>query len=145
MKKIILFAIIFCYLTSCQEKKIEFIHSKAIPALVLIKNPCESDSLTKKEIKTFLINNRNNFHIENNYYNVVFYRYTNKTRYFINNNEDRGGPTSEFFLSDYINQEIASFIISKCEKDTTKLVGKLYFSGSKLYTNKIDTLIYHCK
>lgn len=47
---------------------------------------------------------------------------------------------------DYSDEEIASFVISKSEKDTTKLVGKLFFynmKGKNPY--KPDTLIYHCK
>ena len=44
------------FLFSCQEeKKMEFIHSKAIKSLFLIKNPPSSDSLLKKEISLFLI------------------------------------------------------------------------------------------
>lgn len=55
MRKIILIIMVM-FLFSCQEeKKMEFIHSKAIKSLFLIKNPPSSDSLLKKEISLFLI------------------------------------------------------------------------------------------
>jgi len=47
MRKIILIIMVM-FLFSCQEeKKMEFIHSKAIKSLFLIKNPPSSDSLLK--------------------------------------------------------------------------------------------------
>jgi len=42
---------------------------------------------------------------------------------------------------------MAVFEISECKKDSTKLVGELYFYGNAGFSSKreIDTLIYHCK
>ena len=77
---------------------------------------------------------------------VGFYRYTSDTKYFIENEGDNTGRFSQNSIIDYSDEEIASFVIYKCEKDTTKLVGKLFFynmKGKNPY--KPDTLIYHCK
>lgn len=43
---------------------------------------------------------------------------------------------------------MAVFEISECKKDSTKLVGELYFYGNAGFEDsitEIDTLIYHCK
>mgnify|MGYP000986447365 CR=1 FL=1 len=55
MRKIILIIMVM-FLFSCQEeKKMEFIESEAIPALVLVKNPIENDSLLKSQLVNYLI------------------------------------------------------------------------------------------
>lgn len=53
---------------------------------------------------------------------------------------------SSYFLSEYEKEKIVIFDISKCKKDSAKLVGELYFYNMK-HKNpyKPDTLIYHCK
>ena len=135
--KIIITALLFLF--SCKEEKVEFVQSRAIPALILIKNPPKSDSLLKTQIIDF---------VKENYYKerIHFYRYTSDTKYFIENEGDNTGGFSQNSIIDYSDEEIASFVISKCEKDTTKLVGKLFFynmKGKNPY--KPDTLIYHCK
>jgi hypothetical protein len=56
MKKIIIMLCISFFIFSCKEEKIEFIQSKVMPHIFLIKNPIQ-DSLLKKEINTFLIKN----------------------------------------------------------------------------------------
>ena len=128
------------FLLSCKEEKIEFVQSRAIPALILIKNPPKSDSLLKTQIIDF---------VKENYYKerIQFYRYTSDTKYFIENEGDDTGGFSQNSITDYTEDDIATFFISKCEKDTTKLVGKLYFYGNAGFSSKveIDTLIYHCK
>ena len=102
------------------------------------KNLPHQDSLIKKE-----------FIIAENFYQkqIFFYRYTWDTSYFIENKEDTDGGFSDNSLSDYPEDKIATFFISKCEKDSTKLVGELYFYGNAGFSSKreIDTLIYHCK
>lgn len=47
MKKSVI--LLFLCFFSC-EKKMEFIESEAIPALVLVKNPIENDSLLKSQL-----------------------------------------------------------------------------------------------
>ncbi len=77
-----------------------------------------------------------------------FYRYTWDTSYFIENKEDTDSGFSDNSLFDYPEDKIATFFISKCEKDSTKLVGELYFYGNaglEGSKREIDTLIYHCK
>ena len=139
MKNRVFVFFVMLFLLSCKEEKIEFVQSRAIPALILIKNPPKSDSLLKTQIIDF---------VKENYYKerIHFYRYTSDTKYFIENRGDNTGGFSQNSIIDYSDEEIASFVISKCEKDTTKLVGKLFFynmKGKNPY--KPDTLIYHCK
>ena len=139
MKNRVFVFFVMLILFSCKEEKVEFVQSRAIPALILIKNPPKSDSLLKTQIIDF---------VKENYYKerIHFYRYTSDTKYFIENEGDNTGGFSQNSIIDYSDEEIASFVISKCEKDTTKLVGKLFFynmKGKNPY--KPDTLIYHCK
>ena len=133
--------IVLLFLLSCKEEKIEFVQSRAIPALILIKNPPKSDSLLKTQIIDF---------IKENYYKerIHFYRYTSNTKYFIENEEENTGGFSQNALYDYPEDDIAVFEISECKKDSTKLVGELYFYGNAGFEDsitEIDTLIYHCK
>ena len=146
--KIIITALLFLF--SCKEEKVEFVQSRAIPALILIKNPPKSDSLLKTQIIDFLMKNS----LKSDYLSktqlkegIDFYRYTSDTKYFIENEGDDTGGFSQNSITDYTEENIATFFISKCEKDTTKLVGKLYFYGNTGFSSKveIDTLIYHCK
>ena len=123
MKNRVFVFFVMLILFSCKEEKVEFVQSRAIPHFFLMKNP----SIYKNDY-------------------VGFYRYTSDTKYFIENEGDNTGGFSQNSIIDYSDEEIASFVISKCEKDTTKLVGKLFFynmKGKNPY--KPDTLIYHCK
>ena len=141
MKNRVFVFFVMLIMFSCKEEKIEFVQSRAIPALILIKNPPKSDSLLKTQIIDF---------VKENYYKerIHFYRYTSNTKYFIENEEENTGGFSDNSLSDYPEDKIATFFISKCKKDSTKLVGKLYFYGNaglEGSKREIDTLIYHCK
>ena len=114
--------IVSLFLFSCKEEKIEFVQSRAIPALILIKNQ------PKKRIH--------------------FYKYTWDTSYFIENKEDTDGGFSDNALYDYPEDDIAIFDVYKCRQDTTKLVGRFHFYGNaglEGSKREIDTLIYHCK
>ena len=132
--------IVLLFLLSCKEEKVEFVQSRAIPALILIKNPPKSDSLLKTQIIDF---------VKENYYKerIHFYRYTSDTKYFIENRGDNTGGFSQNALYDYPEDDMAVFEISECKKDSTKLVGELYFYGNAGFSSKreIDTLIYYCK
>ena len=146
--KIIITALLFLF--SCKEEKIEFVQSRAIPALILIKNPPKSDSLLKTQIIDFLMKNslKSDFMLKiQPEKGIHFYRYTSDTKYFIENEGDDTGGFSQNSITDYTEENIATFFISKCEKDSTKLVGELYFYGNAGFSSKreIDTLIYHCK
>ena len=142
--------IVLLFLLSCKEEKVEFVQSKVFNGLYLIKNPSRSDSLLKTQIIDFLMKNS----LKSDYLSktqlkegIDFYRYTSDTKYFIENEGDDTGGFSQNSITDYTEDDIATFFISKCEKDTTKLVGKLYFYGNAGFSSKaeIDTLIYHCK
>ena len=140
MKNRVLVFFVMLILLSCKEEKVEFVQSRAIPALILIKNPPKSDSLLKTQIIDF---------VKENYYKerIHFYRYTSDTKYFIENRGDNTGGFSQNALYDYPEDDMAVFEISECKKDSTKLVGELYFYGNAGFSSKreIDTLIYHCK
>jgi len=133
--------IVLLSLLSCKEEKVEFVQSRAIPALILIKNPPKSDSLLKTQIIDFLQANNK----DKKYFS--FYRYTSNTYYFLENKEETTGGFSQNALYDYPEADIAVFEISECKKDSTKLVGELYFYGNAGFSSRreIDTLIYHCK
>ena len=140
MKNRVFVFFVMLIMFSCKEEKIEFVQSRAIPALILIKNPPKSDSLLKTQIIDF---------VKENYYKerIHFYRYTSDTKYFIENRGDNTGGFSQNALYDYPEDDMAVFEISECKKDSTKLVGELYFYGNAGFSSKreIDTLIYHCK
>lgn len=79
---------------------------------------------------------------------LFFYRYTSDTEYFLDNEEHDGGPTSSIFLSNYKEYNVATYIISKCENDTTKFMGELIFyglNGIDMSTKETDTLINNCQ
>lgn len=136
MKKIILIiTILVCF--SC-NKKIEFIQSSVYSNLFLIKNPPKGDSLLKKEIILFLI--KNPVKDKAKLPEIDFYRYSSNTKYFLDHEEDPGGFSSEE-LKNYPEDNLASFIISKCASDTTKIVGELF---TKRNPFKGDTIIYRC-
>ena len=151
----VFFVMLFSF--SCKEEKVEFVQSKVKPSTFLLKNLPRDDKSIKEEIKSFLSKNlphqdsliKKEFIIAENFYQkqIFFYRYTWDTSYFIENKEDTDGGFSDNSLSDYPEDKIATFFISKCEKDSTKLVGELYFYGNAGFSSKreIDTLIYHCK
>ena len=146
--KIIITALLFLF--SCKEEKVEFVQSNVFNKLYLIKNPPKGDSLLKTQIIDFLMKNslKSDFMLKiQPEKGIHFYRYTSDTRYFIENEGDDTGGFSQNSITDYTEENIATFFISKCEKDSTKLVGELYFYGNAGFSSKreIDTLIYHCK
>ena len=157
MKNRVLVFFVMLILLSCKEEKVEFVQSKVKPSTFLLKNLPRDDKFIKEEIKSFLSKNlphqdsliKKEFIIAENFYQkqIFFYRYTWDTSYFIENKEDTDGGFSDNSLFDYPEDKIATFFISKCEKDSTKLVGELYFYGNAGFSSKreIDTLIYHCK
>lgn len=136
---------------SCATKKesMEIIQSNVMSNLYLIKNPPKRDSILKKDIIRFLIKNppKKDANVV-----VSFYKYTeyddflgmrNGTSHFIDNLPDPGGFSSEE-LENYKEDKVASFVVSKCEKDTTKFIGEFFFYKDK-YNREKDTLLYKCK
>ena len=142
MKNRVFVFFVMLFLFSCKEEKVEFVQSNVFNELYLIKNPSKSDSLLKTQIIDFLQANNNG----KKYFS--FYRYTSNTYYFLENKEETTGGFSQNALYDYPEDDIAVFEISECKKDSTKLVGELYFYGNAGFEDsitEIDTLIYHCK
>ena len=121
MKKITCLIFISILFYSCKEDKIEFVQSKVMNNKFLLKNPLKYK------------NNRS----------TIFYKYTADTKYFIDHLPDPGGFSS-YELEDVENQRLAVFDISKCETDTTNLIGEFYYYGINYNLLQIDTLIYKC-
>jgi hypothetical protein len=53
-------------------------------------------------------------------------------------------------LDDFLEDELASYIITKCKADTTKLIGNYLFYGLKgaeknIFKAEIDTIIFECR
>ncbi|OXA91700.1 hypothetical protein [Flavobacterium hibernum] len=140
MKKIIYLILILFLNFSCEEKKIEFVQSKVLNNVFLIKHYPSDNVLLKGEISLFLIKD----YPENVKSGVVyFYKYTSDSEYFLDHLPDSGGFSS-YELEDIEDQNLANFFISKCKNDTTKLVGKFHYYGINQNLSEIDTLIYKC-
>lgn len=71
------------------KKKTEFIQSKVTSNLFLIKNIPTDNSLLKNDIINFLIKNPTEY--EKKPFHINFYRYTSKTKYFLDNVPDYSG------------------------------------------------------
>ena len=106
MKNRVFVFFVMLIMFSCKEEKVEFVQSRAIPALILIKNPPKSDSLLKTQIIDFLQANNNG----KKYFS--FYRYTSNTYYFLENKEETTGGFSQNALYDYPEDDMAVFEIT---------------------------------
>ena len=134
MKKIMT-SILCLFLFSCKQEKIDFIPSETIDNVFFLKNLPNNDSILKLEIKNFIHNSRINKK------DIYFYKYTYNTRFFLNHKED-----SSCMLDDFLEDELASYIITKCEADTTKSVGIYIFYGlegaeKNIFKAERDTII----
>lgn len=140
--------------------KMEFIQSKAIPNLYIVKNPLENKDSLRNEIKRIVLKNvtnqiekykrtKQNDSVVDVIYTVDFYEYSKGsvfipfgdagTYYFIENEEDPGGFSVEV-LDMYPKYHIAQFNLKFCKNDTT-----CYFGTIDYYKNwdiiKTDTII----
>ena len=108
---------------SCEEKKTEFIESKVTKGFFLIKNPPISSDLS-----------------------IHFYSNNSETKYFLDHLPDPGGFSSHE-LEDVEDYNIAKFFFIKCNNDSSKFVGELYYKGlsKKNRFIRVDTIIYKCK
>lgn len=144
--------------------KMEFLQSKVYPNLYLIKKPIEDKDALNKLIKQQVIqqikNQFFNFDKKKKYkyysklikevnHSIQFYEYYKAwgfipfgeagTAYFIENEEDFGGFSSEL-LQHYPKYKIAVFSLSYYRNDTINYFGKLeYFKDEKV--TKTDTII----
>ena len=115
--KIIITALLFLF--SCKEEKVEFVQSNVFNKLYLIKNPPKSDSLLKTQIIDFLMKNS----LKSDYLSktqlkegIDFYRYTWDTSYFIENEGDDTGGFSQNSITDYTEENIATFLFPSVKK-----------------------------
>lgn len=138
MKCLNIIIVIAFLLTSCEEKKIEFIRSKVSKDVFLIKNPPKEDSLLKKEIIFFL--RKNPLKDLKELSKINFYRYSSNTKHFLENLPDRGGFSSEE-LSDYPEDNLAFFRVYKYNQNNLKKEGLLYFYSDGFY--KPDTIFFN--
>ena len=150
--------------------KMEFIQSKAIPNLYLIKNPIENKDSLHKAIEKIILEKVNQEFIKNKdkykhkvassndsisefKYSIDFYQYYKGsvfipfgdagTYYFIENEEDPGGFSVEV-LDMYPKYHIAQFNLKFCKNDTVNYFGTIdYYKEWDVI--KTDTLINLCK
>ena len=121
MKKIVLFAIMFLFLIACKEKKVEFIESKAIKGLVLVKNLPKSPYETKKLIIEYVKNQKEKDFIE-------FYEYSSNTKAFVENKRI-GGYFREYIHHYQEENGICVFYTGEYNEDTLKQVGVIRYYG----------------
>ncbi|MDO4881210.1 MAG: hypothetical protein Q3983_08010 [Capnocytophaga sp.] len=93
----------------------EFIESKAIKGLVLVKNPLQSPCDTKKIIIEYIKNQKGKDFME-------FYEYSSNTKVFIEN-ERVGGYFREYIHHYQEQNGICVFYVAKYKEDTSKQVG----------------------
>jgi hypothetical protein len=148
--------------------KIEFIPSKAIPNLYIIKNPIKNKDSLHSLIKKMVLEKVNSQAVNqiDKYkkvnpndssvtlrYTIDFYEYYKGsvfipfgdagTHYFIENEEDPGGFSVEV-LDMYPKYHIAQFNLKFCKNDTIHYYGTLdYYKEWEIV--KTDTLINLCK
>lgn len=121
MKKIVLFAIMFLFLIACKEKKVEFIESKAIKGLVLVKNLPKFPYETKKLIIEYVKNKKEKDFPE-------FYEYSSNTKAFVENKRI-GGYFREYIHHYQEENGICVFYIGEYNEDTLKQVGVIRYYG----------------
>lgn len=113
---------------SCKNKNTVFFYSKEMN-LILIKNLPKDISILKIEIKKYLIERKVRY--------AQIYEYSSNTKYFLENIEDDGGPTSMHFLSNYQKKEgIALFDVKEYENDSIQEIGiiRYYEKYGDFYT-----------
>lgn len=137
IKRIVLFVILFFILISCRERKMEFIESKTIKGLVLVKNlplsPCE----TGKMIVAYIKDQKKKDFME-------FYEYTSSTKKFVDNKRI-GGYSREYIHHYQEENGICVFYCAKCKKNTLEQVGVIRYYEKYGNFYEPDTIIGKCK
>ena len=90
MRILLLFLVVFL---SCEGRKEEFVESKVIKGLVLVKNPPKSPCDTKKKIIEYIKNQKRKDFME-------FYEYSTSTKAFIESKRVGG------YLREYIHLQV---------------------------------------
>ena len=120
-KFIIILLLLSIVFSSCKEKKVEFIESKAIKGLVLVKNLPKSPYETKKLIIEYVKNQKEKDFIE-------FYEYSSNTKAFVENKRI-GGYFREYIHHYQEENGICVFYIGEYNEDTLKQVGVIRYYG----------------
>ncbi len=120
-KFIIILLLLSIVFSSCKEKKVEFIESKAIKGLVLVKNLPKSPYETKKLIIEYVKNKKEKDFLE-------FYEYSSNTKAFVEN-ERTGGYFREYIHHYQDENGICVFYIGEYNEDTLKQVGVIRYYG----------------
>jgi hypothetical protein len=120
-KFIIILLLLSIVFSSCKEKKVEFIESKAIKGLVLVKNLPKSPYETKKLIIEYVKNQKEKDFLE-------FYEYSSNTKAFVEN-ERTGGYFREYIHHYQDENGICVFYIGEYKEDTLKQVGVIRYYG----------------
>lgn len=136
MKKFLIVLVLICF-SSCKEKRTEFIESKAIKRLVLVKNAPKSPDETKKIIIEYIKNQNNKDFIE-------FYEYSSNTKAFIE--KERVGGYFREYIEHYQEEDgILTFYTTNCKNDTLKKVGIIRYYEKYGNFYEPDTIIGKCK
>ncbi len=120
-KFIIILLLLSIVFSSCKEKKVEFIESKAIKGLVLVKNLPKSPYETKKLIIEYVKNQKEKDFLE-------FYEYSSNTKAFVENKRI-GGYFREYIHHYQEENGICVFYIGEYNEDTLKQVGVIRYYG----------------
>ena len=108
----------------------EFIESKAIKGLVLVKNPPPSPYEMRKMIVAHIKDQKKKDFME-------FYEYTSNTKKFVDNKRIGGYSREE--------NGICVFYRAKCKKDTLEQIGVIRYYEKYGNFYEPDTIIGKCK
>lgn len=120
-KFIIILLLLSIVFSSCKEKKVEFIESKTIKGLVLVKNLPKSPYETKKLIIEYVKKQKEKDFLE-------FYEYSSNTKSFVENKRI-GGYFREYIHHYKEENGICVFYIGECKEDTLKQIEVIRYYG----------------
>ena len=134
MRILLLFLVVFL---SCEGRKEEFVESKAIKGLVLVKNLSQSPDEVKKAIIEYIKNQKGKDFME-------FYEYSTSTKAFIESKRV-GGYLREYIHHYQEQNGIGVFYMEKCKEDTSEQVGIIRYYEKYGNFYEPDTIIGECR
>ena len=134
MRILLLFLVVFL---SCEGEKVQFVESKAIKGLVLVKNLFQSPDKVKKAIIEYIKNQKGKDFME-------FYEYSSSTKAFIESKRV-GGYLREYIHHYQEQNGIGVFYIGKCKEDTSEQVGIIRYYEKYGNFYEPDTIIGECR
>ena len=134
MRILLLFLVVFL---SCEGRKEEFVESKTIRGLVLVKNLSQSPDEVKKTIIEYIKNQKGKDFME-------FYEYSTSTKAFIESKRV-GGYLREYIHHYQEQNGIGVFYMWKCKEDTSEQVGIIRYYEKYGNFYEPDTIIGECR